>query len=427
MFFAARPEIAGALLAEQPRALREFFLEQNKLPSRASAWFSHFSMEGIEKFKHGSAALARFALAHRSKMWHLLRWKGKHAQAPVAVASKPHYFCELDIPATVEQLARHCSDFWASEELASTARSGAIFLIEPEAWAAELARWLEEERSTRSMALYRALGDYIEGGGCWRQLCLRLLPVLPESNRLEVAVQVLDGSSTSAESSPGASSPGTLLAFSGAQWNSYDELLVMSAMLCSGPQLLRMLREEESTVQQWGEHVSQIFKLATHQAHWGLRRQFARDKEMNALPELLAVHSFLAFTALRQAAATGQSALHTLLVNSGFPAEVVSDDRADKKRKGEKMSRKEKKREKKKKKRRKKDWLSESSDNEGGSSAEGEGIGPSSLGDARAIWRVDGRDMERPSSTLELLDEVMQRTMAAYVQWQRKEVQPASS
>ena len=50
------------------------------------------------------------------QMWDLLVWKGAHSQAPVAVAAKPHYFSELDLPATIHNLLQHCPDFWTSPE-----------------------------------------------------------------------------------------------------------------------------------------------------------------------------------------------------------------------------------------------------------------------------------------------------------------------
>lgn len=106
-------------------------------------------MEGMRRFKHGAAALAQYALANRAEvrchlsdkqsgslqssppivvawpgpaqqyapsshqpclprpqMWQLLSWQGRHPQAPVAVAQRPHYFCELDVPRSVRHLLR---------------------------------------------------------------------------------------------------------------------------------------------------------------------------------------------------------------------------------------------------------------------------------------------------------------------------------
>jgi hypothetical protein len=117
--------------------------------ARIRLWFAHFSMEGIAASKYGARALGHYALGHRDEVgwaagrrggraaglqgcraaglpglpgqagrlsqrcaglaewsrrrvrrlqvWHHLQWQGRHAQAPVAVATKTHYFCELKV------------------------------------------------------------------------------------------------------------------------------------------------------------------------------------------------------------------------------------------------------------------------------------------------------------------------------------------
>lgn len=51
-----------------------------------------FGPTTIQHFKYGAKALANYALAERAEAWRHLVWSGKHAQSPVAVAAKPHYF-----------------------------------------------------------------------------------------------------------------------------------------------------------------------------------------------------------------------------------------------------------------------------------------------------------------------------------------------
>ena len=381
-------------------------------------------MEALSEFKYGAAALAQYSLSHRSDMWHLLHWRGKHSQAPIAVASKPHYFCELDIPATIADLSKHCPEFWTSDELANSIRNGDIFKIDGEAWAQEMESWLME-RSTRSTALYRALGDFIETAP-WRQLCQRLLPVLPEKNRAEFAVQLLDSStiifnndgSLDTAKVPFGLFPGSFLVFNKAQWVTYEDILVVSAMVCSAPQLLRMLREEESISKEWDRHISEICKLATPQIHWGLRKQLKSIAEVNSLHEMLAIHSFIAYTALRRAAAEGETALKALLTHSDFgQVELLRDVHIkEKKRERGQGSRNEKKRRKKKKrKRREEDWLSDSSSEEGKSGEEDE-RSKDTCRIKNSMWKIRNND-SRLLSTLELLDKVMEGTMHAYVGW----------
>lgn len=111
----------GQLLAGFPQLVRDFFSCSD---SNITSWFAHFSMSGISDFKYGAKALANYALSNRSSVWQYLVWTGKHTQAPVAVASKTHYFCELDVVATVRQLLNYCPDFWESEELTACLQSG---------------------------------------------------------------------------------------------------------------------------------------------------------------------------------------------------------------------------------------------------------------------------------------------------------------
>lgn len=67
---------------------------------------------------------------------------GRSLQAPVAVASKTHYFCELDVVATVRNLLDRCPDFWRSEELLRSCAGGAFlaldygFMVQVCAWVA---------------------------------------------------------------------------------------------------------------------------------------------------------------------------------------------------------------------------------------------------------------------------------------------------
>lgn len=60
---------------------------RNSFPAAASVW-------------------SRPAAPPSPQVWHLLSWRGRHSQAPVAVAQRPHYFCELDVPRTLRHLIR---------------------------------------------------------------------------------------------------------------------------------------------------------------------------------------------------------------------------------------------------------------------------------------------------------------------------------
>lgn len=69
-------------------------------------------------------------------MWELLRWAGKHPQAPAAVVQKPHYFAELDLRGTLDTLAMEDPGFWVGEEVAgeASARGKGLLQLDPAYW-----------------------------------------------------------------------------------------------------------------------------------------------------------------------------------------------------------------------------------------------------------------------------------------------------
>lgn len=58
------------------------------------------------------SGLAWRGTACREDVWELLVWEGKHPQAPVAVASKTHYFCELALVPSVKVRVQHAGRAW---------------------------------------------------------------------------------------------------------------------------------------------------------------------------------------------------------------------------------------------------------------------------------------------------------------------------
>ena len=63
-------------------------------------------------------------------------WRGKHAQAPVAVAAKPHYFGELNVVASVAALARvDGGALWRSPEVREAVERGGLVELDPDFFA----------------------------------------------------------------------------------------------------------------------------------------------------------------------------------------------------------------------------------------------------------------------------------------------------
>ncbi|KAI4966820.1 hypothetical protein ZWY2020_035959 [Hordeum vulgare] len=129
MIFDKKPAKAGSVLAKNCHMLEKFF-EGN--PERILQWFSHFAATGESAHKKGARALAQFAFVNRDVCWEELEWKGRHGQSPAVVATKPHYFRDLDVLQTVENFLEYVPDFWSSEELADSVKDGEILQIDTE-------------------------------------------------------------------------------------------------------------------------------------------------------------------------------------------------------------------------------------------------------------------------------------------------------
>lgn len=83
-------------------------------PKRIMQWFSNFANGGGLDHKKGAKALSQFAFVNRDICWEELEWKGKHGQSPAVVATKPHYFLDLDVQRTVENFLDNVPEFWSS-------------------------------------------------------------------------------------------------------------------------------------------------------------------------------------------------------------------------------------------------------------------------------------------------------------------------
>jgi hypothetical protein len=114
-------------------------------PERTLQWFSHFAATGDLTHKKGARALAHFAFVNRDVCWEELEWKGKHGQSPAVVATKPHYFRDLDVLQTVENFLEYVPDFWSSEELADSVKDGEILQIDTEYFVDQFVYLMYEE------------------------------------------------------------------------------------------------------------------------------------------------------------------------------------------------------------------------------------------------------------------------------------------
>lgn len=221
-------------------------------------FFSSVNAETKEEwFKRskGFEALTKFAITNRNSVWQHLRWGGARSHSPVAVAANPLYFAELDVAATVNELVTHCPAFWTSEEVLESVKGGEIFAINPEGWATVL--------RTRFAELKPALISLIEETP-WKDLCLRLLPVLREEEMLHFAKRLFSNSDVDETLLQGINTikdlpPSSYLVFAKAEWDTFEDLVLAAGCGCAPVQLLRMVNEaEEEEKQAWTAAVLEL-------------------------------------------------------------------------------------------------------------------------------------------------------------------------
>lgn len=142
MIFEKRPEKVGPIIAKKSYMLENFF-EGN--PRRILQWFDNFATSSESGHKKGARAISQFAFVNRDICWEELEWKGKHGQSPAVVATKPHYFYDLDVLRTVENFLEYVPDFWSSDELAESVKDGDILNLDAKYFVDQFIQLLYEE------------------------------------------------------------------------------------------------------------------------------------------------------------------------------------------------------------------------------------------------------------------------------------------
>ncbi len=81
----------------------------------------------------------------------------------MAVASKPHYFCELRVVPSVRALLRHVSHFWRSDELAASLATGDFLALDYGHWGRVGGTAGMQGITSHHMATSRASGAVLPG------------------------------------------------------------------------------------------------------------------------------------------------------------------------------------------------------------------------------------------------------------------------
>lgn len=361
MIFEKRPEKVGPIIAKKTRMLEKFFEGNSK---RILQWFDNFSTSGESGHKRGARAISQFAFVNRDICWEELEWKGKHGQSPAVVATKPHYFLELDVIRTVENFLEYVPDFWTSDELAESVKDGEILNLDAKYFVDQFLHLMYEENLEDVWLVIENFLMETEFSFLSKHLLILLdedsllafLKSVGKLIRLTVNCKEYQYSSCWLES----------LLTNCNDVISLNDLLLSNAVISRGRQLLRLLGEEEQEQEKGLLEELLIDTIAFSDAdHWAFVKECAKMKEQVAV-KWMGLQSWIVHYYLARGCRTRQSCEslfvengisfrktdeYSLVRSDGFPKECSSDSgREDLERKG---GYKKRKRDRKKKRRKK--------------------------------------------------------------------------
>ncbi|KAL0435191.1 UNVERIFIED_CONTAM: hypothetical protein Sradi_0227000 [Sesamum radiatum] len=213
-------------------------------PRRILQWFSNFAGSADVEHGKGAKALSQFAFVNRDICWEELEWKGKHGQSPAMVATKPHYFLDLDVQRTVENFLEYVPEFWSSNEFSESLKDGDILFIDTKYfvnWFTDLMYKEELEE------LWEIIEEFLMEQS-FSFLCHHLLIILEEQDFhlfLDLIPKYLKPKPESIASGNASDWLEIVLSKYGGS-STIDQLLLLNAVTNQARQLLRLVREEGS-------------------------------------------------------------------------------------------------------------------------------------------------------------------------------------
>ncbi|KAK6937925.1 hypothetical protein RJ641_031433 [Dillenia turbinata] len=254
IFFDKRPQKAGHILAK--KTVPEYSTYAGN-PRRILKWFSNFSESENKK---GAKALSQFAFVNRDICWEELEWKGKHGQSPAMVATKPHYFLDLDVQQTVENFLENVPEFWSSGEFARSLEDGEILFTDTRFFVELFMDLMYKEDSKE---IWEAIDEFLMEES-FSSLCHHLLIILEEQD-LCAFLKLMSKFLNPRVESLDFGDPCLWLEIvltKCKDWESIDNLLFLNAVVTQGRKLLRLVQDEELLDER--ENIKDIvFKIST--------------------------------------------------------------------------------------------------------------------------------------------------------------------
>ncbi|KAK7386816.1 hypothetical protein VNO78_27153 [Psophocarpus tetragonolobus] len=241
LMFDAAPQKPGSVLARRSHVLEKFFQGN---PKRVSQWFSCSSSSGGLEQGKGFRALSQFAFKNRDICWEELEWKGKHGQSPAVVATKPHYFLDLDVQQTMQNFLENVPEFWSSEEFAKSVKDGDILFIDRSFFVRYFIDLMYKEESRD---VWDVVNEFLMQQP-FSLLCGRLLITLEDQDLCYFVESLCKsfGPKLELQRFNDVSNLFVIVLYKSGAYGSIDQLLLFNAVMTHGRQLLRLLRDEEA-------------------------------------------------------------------------------------------------------------------------------------------------------------------------------------
>ncbi|BFI28195.1 hypothetical protein MPTK2_2g17200 [Marchantia polymorpha subsp. ruderalis] len=319
------PKQVGRLLATDDKLLRQFFSGH---PKRILGWFQNFAGPGETDHRLGARALSRYAFLHREDYWHELEWKGKHSQAPATVASKPHYFSELDVLRTVDNFLEHVPSFWFSEELRDSLEEGDFLSLDYEFFHNEL---LERLMGDKRHDLWLLIEEFLSNES-FSVLCQRTLHLMSDKTLLEFISNVGSALRKSGRDSRNKSinqdytvrnsskdTPWLEMVFAtGMEWKNLYDASFSNACASRGREMLKLVLDEEHAEDARALRCLLSERASFEKDHWRLRPECLQAEKWEAV-KWLSMEAWLLFHLLSQGSTSAES-LERLMteVGTGF-------------------------------------------------------------------------------------------------------------
>lgn len=216
-------------------------------PRRISQWFSNFATNGASDHGKGAKALAQFAFVNRDICWEELEWKGKHGQSPAVVATKPHYFLDLDVHQTVKNFIKNVPEFWSSNEFAESLKDGEILFLDTKFF---VKYFVDLMLKDDSKDVWEVIDEFLMQESFY-SLCQHLLVTLGEADFcyfLKMLCKLLSPRIETKDFGNSSFMFEVILSKYGDS-ESIDQILLLNAVINQGRQLLRLLRDEDAEEQ----------------------------------------------------------------------------------------------------------------------------------------------------------------------------------